>query len=51
MDRSSWDSVFTSRFSHHEAELKWLYCELYHGDFQAYEYFVSMLNRMYMSRP
>ena len=51
MDRSAWDSVFTRRFLRHEDELKWLYCELYHGDMQAYEYFVGMLHRAYEARP
>ena len=31
-------------------ELKWLYCELYHGDMEAFGYFVDMLRRSYAQR-
>ena len=31
-------------------ELKWLYCELYHNDQDAFEYFVEMLRRCYAER-
>ena len=31
-------------------ELKWLYCELYHNDMQAFDYFVGMLRRSYDER-
>ena len=31
-------------------ELKWLYCELYHNDMQAFEYFIEMLRRSYRER-
>ena len=31
-------------------ELKWLYCELYHNDMQALDYFVGMLRRCYDQR-
>jgi len=51
MDRTTWNSEFLARFSRHEDELKWLYCELYHGDMQAYDYFVGMLHRAYLARP
>ena len=51
MDRFSWDSTFARRFERHEDELKWLYCELYHSDMQAYEYFVNMLYKAYSDRP
>ena len=50
MDKSAWNREFRARFERHEAELRWLYCELYKGDEQAYEYFVSMLVRAYESR-
>ena len=45
MDKSNWDLTFTARFERHEDELRWLYCELYHDDMEAYEYFVGMLHR------
>ncbi|MBQ7487949.1 MAG: amylosucrase, partial [Clostridia bacterium] len=48
---TNWESEFASRFSHHEDELKWLYCELYHNDLQAYDYFVSMLYKAWQQRP
>ena len=31
-------------------ELKWLYCELYHNDTAAFEYFLEMLRRNYQER-
>ena len=51
MKRSDWDEAFAARFARHEDELKWLYCELYQGDMQAYNYFVGMLYRAYLDRP
>ncbi len=51
MDRKGWDEAFAARFARHEDELKWLYCELYQGDMQAYDYFVGMLYRAYLDRP
>ena len=42
---------FETRFRLHEDELKWLYYELYHGDEEAYRYFVSMLYRTWQERP
>ena len=51
MDRTAWDSTFAARFERHADELKWLYCELYHNDLQAYNYFVDMLYRAYQARP
>ena len=47
----NWEAEFSRRFARHEDELKWLYGELYHGDAQAYDYFVSMLYRAYCERP
>jgi len=32
-------------------EVKWLYGELYHGDGQAFEYFIGMLEKFYAERP
>ncbi len=51
MDRKNWEAEFLRRLARHEDELKWLYCGLYHGDMQAYDYFVSMLHRSYAERP
>ena len=39
------------RFEAFGDELKWLYLELYRGNTLAYDYFVSMLERMYKARP
>ena len=36
-------SVFAARLDHCYNELKWLYCELYHNDRGAFDYFVQML--------
>ncbi len=41
---------FEKRLSQHYDELKWLYCELYNNDMQAFEYFCSMLKRMWQER-
>lgn len=49
--KTHWNSEFAFRFHRHEDELKWLYYELYHGDAQAYEYFVGMLYRLWQERP
>lgn len=44
------DAVFERRLARHYDELKWLYCELYHGDEQAFEYCVSMLRKAWADR-
>ena len=49
--KEHWQPEFSSRFRRHEDELKWLYCELYHNDQKAYDYFVSMLYRLWEERP
>ncbi|MBQ7060008.1 MAG: amylosucrase [Firmicutes bacterium] len=41
---------FLDRYLRHEEELKWLYLELYQADEKAYDYFVSMLYRMWEGR-
>ena len=41
---------FEARLSARYDDLKWLYCELYHNDRQALDYFVSMLRRAYGER-
>lgn len=51
MHKGEWETVFAERFARHKDELKWLYCELYHGDMQAYDYFTGMLYRAWQARP
>ena len=51
MNASEWKKEFAVRFRRHEEELKWLFCEIYHNDLQAYDYFVSMLYRAWEERP
>ena len=48
--RENWDEVFTNRLSRCYDEMKWLYGELYHGDEEAFEYFLTMLYRNYSER-
>ena len=48
--RENWDELFTKRMSRCYDEMKWLYGELYHGDEEAFEYFLSMLYRNYSQR-
>ena len=43
-------SVFDARLAACYDELKWLYCELYHNDMRAFEYFVDMLRNRYLER-
>ena len=38
-------SAFKERLAQYYDELKWLYCELYHNDMQAFTYFCSMLEK------
>ena len=35
------DENFKARLDRHYAELKWLYCELYHNDTRAFDYFLT----------
>ena len=51
MSNYSWETEFATRFERHADELKWLYCELYHGDMQAYRYFTEMIYRCWQQRP
>lgn len=44
------NAVFERRLARHYDELKWLYCELYHGDMQAFDYFIGMLHRSWADR-
>ena len=44
------DGTFDRRLARHYDEMKWLYCELYHGDEAAFDYFTGMLRRCYDGR-
>ncbi len=44
------DKIFKSRLDKHFDELKWLYSELYHNDWQALDYFLCMLHQYYTER-
>ena len=41
---------FRERWDRHRDELKWLYCEIYHGDEGAFWYFAEMLLRQWRER-
>ncbi len=43
-------SAFDERFAKYGDELKWLFCELYNNDMQAYDYFCRMLRRNFEER-
>ena len=43
-------SVFATRLDNCYNELKWLYCELYHNDRGAFDYFVQMLEAQWNAR-
>ncbi len=45
-----WKAEFASRFRRCGDELKWLYCELYHNDMKAWDYFTDMLYRCWEER-
>ena len=47
---SKYKKEFAVRFERHYDELKWLYCELYDNDEQAFDYFCSMLYEYYLQR-
>lgn len=51
MKQTKWEREFSERFKKHEGELKWLYCELYNNDVNAWNYFAGMLRRMWEERP
>ena len=44
------DPVFSERLTQRYAEMKQLYCELYHNDMAAFDYFCGMLEHSYNSR-
>ena len=41
---------FQRRLAARREELKWLYCELYHNDTGAFDYFLTMLRRCWEAR-
>ena len=49
--KDHWQPEFSARFSRHENELRWLYCELYHGDTKAYENLTDRLYSLWQARP
>ena len=44
------EEVFDQRLARHYDELKWLYCELYNNDTQAFDYFMKVLRDYYTER-
>ncbi len=46
----AWEPQFKERLARNYDEMKWLYCELYNGDENAFNYFVSMLHKEYVER-
>ncbi len=50
-ENKNWEPEFSERFAKHYDELKWLYCELYHNDLNAFDYFCDMLYESYLQRP
>lgn len=48
--KSEWSKEFASRFEERYDELKWLYCETYNNDIQAFEWLCDELYRFYKSR-
>ncbi len=48
-----WEAMkpeFRKRLEKNFDELKWLYCEIYNNDMQAFDYFISMLGQYYEER-
>lgn len=48
--RAEFTGEFAGRLKQYIDELQWLYAELYHNDTNAFEYFLSMLYKMYEGR-
>lgn len=44
------EEVFDQRLARYYDELKWLYCELYNNDTQAFDYFMKVLRDYYTER-
>ena len=51
MNTKDWKPEFRERYLKHADELRWLYCELYHNDLQAFDYFTEMMYQAYLARP
>ena len=49
-DRSKWTKEFARRYDRHLDELKWLFCELYHNDMDAFGALTEMLCASYKAR-
>ena len=50
MPTKKWTKEFTNRFNHHLDELKWLYCELYDNNAEAFDRLVDTLYDYYKQR-
>ena len=48
---TKWEEEYGVRFRKHADELRLLYCQLYHNDLRAYDYFTEMLYRTWLQRP
>ncbi len=48
MNTKDWKPEFRERYLKHADELRWLYCELYHNDLQAFDYFTEMMYQAYL---
>ena len=49
-ENKAYEPEFQARLDKHYDELKWLYCEIYRNDMQAFNYFVDMLHEYYQAR-
>ena len=50
MINEAWEAEFKDRLLHYYDELKWLYCELYNNNQQAFDYFCYVLHEFYHNR-
>ncbi|MCR4887071.1 MAG: amylosucrase [Clostridiales bacterium] len=46
-----WEMEFAARFRSRADEMKWLFCELYHSDLEAFDAYVQMLYEAWQARP
>ena len=49
-ENKAYEPEFQARLDKHYDELKWLYCEIYRNDMQAFNYFVDMLHDYHQAR-
>ena len=49
-ENKAYEPEFQARLDKHYDELKWLYCEIYRNDMQAFNYFIDMLHEYYQAR-